>query len=185
MARASRRRSGLALGIAALGIAALELALGGWPAFAGDLGLGGPAAPESAATAISPAGLVGRLVLASALVVSLICLAVLVLRRYALPRGASGIAGPRLELIGQLHLGPRRTVYLVRIDGVEILLGTAGDGLCLLTELPGPRALAAEPPPARPAGRPFAAALGRLLGREREDLGEPTDEATETADVAA
>lgn len=92
-----------------------------------DLEVGGP----------SLIAIIGRFIFAIAIVASLIVLSVMALRRYGLPRGALGVAGPRLELRAQLHLGPRRTIYLVRVDGSEILLGTAGDGLRLLTELPG------------------------------------------------
>jgi flagellar biogenesis protein FliO len=119
----------------------------------GDPMLGQPASRTSTARVI------GRFVFAVLLVVSLILLCVMVLRRYGLPRGALGAAGPRLELRAQLHLGPRRTVYLVRVDGTEILLGTSGDGLRLLTELPGSWAVASAG-----AGLGTSAGAGTGLG---------------------
>jgi flagellar biogenesis protein FliO len=106
-------------------------------------GFGGSSFLGSREGGTSMAAVIGRFIFAVLLVVSLILLCVMVLRRYGLPRGAMGVAGPRLELRAQLHLGPRRTVYLVRVDGSEILLGTSGDGIRLLTELPGAWAVAA------------------------------------------
>ncbi len=87
----------------------------------------------------SPWWVLGRVLLALVLVGSLVILLLVLLRRYGIGSGPSGVGAPRLQLLASLSLAPRRTVYLVRVDGVELLVGTAGDGLRLLTELPGVR----------------------------------------------
>jgi flagellar biogenesis protein FliO len=103
----------------------------------------------------SPVWMAGRVLFAVLLVIGLVVLLLLFLRRYGIMNGASGIGAGRLQLLANLPLGPRRTVYLVRVDGIELLVASAGDGLRLLTELPSPRDTALAV-----AGSPLPAASG-------------------------
>jgi flagellar biogenesis protein FliO len=104
--------------------------------------------PAAAETGTTPLWMAGRVILAVTLVAGLAVALLVCLKRFGVTRGASGIGAARLEMLASLALGPRRTVYLVRADGVELLLGTTGEGLGLLTELPGARDAQIAPPPA-------------------------------------
>lgn len=74
-----------------------------------------------------------KVVLYSGLVLLFIYLLGLYLRRIPvlLPKGR------RMEVLEKIPLGSRQMLYLIRIDGEDLLLGTSEKGMSLLKEFPG------------------------------------------------
>ena len=98
--------------------------------------------------------------LESFLVLLLVCglaFAVLLVARRAGVARAFGAA----ELVGQLPLEPRRSLYLVKIGGRVLVVGASEAGLSKLGELEATDVPKADGPVS------FADALARALGRAR------------------
>lgn len=93
-----------------------------------------------------------KMVLWLAVVVALLLVAAKVLPRWVRRApGGPGASGD-IEVVGSVALEPRRRIYLVRIAGKRVLIGSSESGLCRLAG-DGPL----DPSPT-PAGSPNAAA---------------------------
>jgi flagellar protein FliO/FliZ len=73
-----------------------------------------------------------------------------------------GVGRPRgpIELVGQLPLEARRSIYLVRVGAQVIVVGVGEAGFAKLGEMP-----VSELPEPEPATRPFSEVLARALRR--------------------
>lgn len=82
--------------------------------------------------------------------------------------------GRRMRVVERIALDQRRALYLVEVDGHEVLLA-AGDGAVVAVDLPGAKAKEPEPPatPASPAAR-FSTDLGKT-GRAPPQTGVAAD----------
>ncbi len=85
-------------------------------------------------------------------------------RRFGLGRAQ----GP-IQLVGQLPLDARRSIYLVRIGEQVLVVGVGEGGMTKLGEMP-----AADLPAAPPVGTPFASVLSRVLSKPKKDGDRPS-----------
>ncbi|MDI3316506.1 MAG: flagellar biosynthetic protein FliO [Bacillota bacterium] len=83
-------------------------------------------------------------------------------------RYATGAGGP-MRVVGQLALGPRRGVTLVRLGDELLLLGVTDHQVTLLERVSDPRLLERLDPPGKggPEGARFRDFLAERLGRRR------------------
>lgn len=103
------------------------------------------------------------------LVVVLLCGVMLLAKRF-LPKSMGMFRSAAMEMVGRSYLGPKRCVYLVKVGGRMLVVGSAENGLSCLSEITAPdevehlAALArSDGGGARSAGRGFAAALGQRI----------------------
>jgi len=90
----------------------------------------------------------GLLVVETVAILSLIAAAAWLFVRFVAPR-LRGVRGkqPRMRLLERLPLEPRRSLYIVEVDGAPHLFGVADGSVRLLKELgPGERPTADEEP---------------------------------------
>jgi len=65
----------------------------------------------------------------SALVLALIALGAFAFKRFVAPRLVAGRKGARMRIVERLSLEPRRSLYLVDLDGREIVVGFSERGI--------------------------------------------------------
>jgi len=94
------------------------------------------------AVTATAAGAVGLQLLKALAVLAAILLAAWAFRRFAAPRLGLRPAAGRMRVVERLPLEPRRSLYLVEVDGVAHLIGVSEGSVRLLE--PG-----ADRPPAR------------------------------------
>ncbi|MBX5465630.1 MAG: flagellar biosynthetic protein FliO [Clostridia bacterium] len=83
-------------------------------------------------------------------------------------RLGAGAGGP-LRIVGQLPLGPRRGLALVRMGDELLLLGVTDRQVTLLERVDEPERVARLDPPGGGGGQRFAELLGRRLAGKREE----------------
>jgi flagellar biosynthetic protein FliO len=81
----------------------------------------------------------GPLVVKSALVLALIAAGAWAASRFLAPRVAARRKGARMRVVERLPLEPRRGLYLVEVDGRELVVGVTERGVAF-HELEAPRA---------------------------------------------
>ena len=64
--------------------------------------------------------------------------------RFVAPRLGMGTRGSRMKILERLPLEPRRSLYLVEVDGKSILVGVSEGSIRLLTEVHQPVADAVD-----------------------------------------
>lgn len=148
----------------------------------------GPVAPRSMLSTLARTGFwLG-------LVVVLLCGLVLMAKR-VLPRSMGMFRSPAMELLGRSYLDPKRCVYLLKVGGRLLVVGSAENGLTCLSEIADAdevehlTTLTRNGQQAAGGGkRGFAAALGsrlsRLAGMVRRG-GEQVEAGAEDLDLAA
>ena len=122
---------------------------------------------------------VWRTFVALLVVLALICLSVFVLKR--LIGGAPVFLDQRLgRVIGRIHLSPKAVLYLVKIGGNVLVVGTTPSAISLVAEVTDPEIVSqmegtrrAEPGSVRV---PFAPRVGRLFSRFGEEAQPTVDE---------
>jgi flagellar protein FliO/FliZ len=85
-------------------------------------------------------GTVGLQLLKAVAVLAAILVAVWAFRRFAAPRLGLGPRAGRMRIVERLPLEPRRSLYLVEVDGVAHLIGVSEGSVRLLDrpERPAP-----------------------------------------------
>lgn len=120
-----------------------------------------------------------KMFVALLIVLALICVSVFVLKRVM--GGAPVFLDQRLgRVIGRIHLSPKAVLYLVKIGGKILVVGTTPTAINLVAEVTDPEIVSqmegtrrAEPGPVRP---PFAGRVGRLFSRSGEEAQPTADE---------
>ncbi len=147
-----------------------------------------PAAPRSTLSSLARTGFwLG-------LVVVLLCGLMLMAKRFA-PRSMSMFRSPAMDLMGRSYLDPKRCVYLLKVGGRMLVVGSAENGLSCLSEITDAdevehlATLTRNGQEAAGSGRRgFAAALGsrlsKLAGLVRRG-GEQVEAQAEDLDLAA
>ena len=101
---------------------------------------------------------------------------------YGARRLGIGRAQGPIQLVGQLPLDARRSIYLVKVGEQVLVVGVAEGGMTKLGEVPS----ASLPAAAIPAGAPFATVLARVLSRARDPMaGTANPEAAPNEDPGA
>lgn len=101
----------------------------------------------------------GRYLLETTLLLVVMCALAVIVLWIARRAGVGSARGP-IQLVGQLPLEARRSVYLIRIAGKVLVIGVAEGGMVKLGELSDAE-LPAQTPPSPPR---FAEVLARVLG---------------------
>lgn len=96
-----------------------------------------------AAQGISPSQLWMQLVLTLLILAVFAALAYLAVR-FLKPRMAADNHGSRMQLVSTLSLGPKKNIYLVRVDNRELVLGVSDNQMMLLSETRIPEDSSAE-----------------------------------------
>jgi flagellar biosynthetic protein FliO len=104
---------------------------------ADQAGLNDQAAPNVAykGREFSVAGSIVKMVAALALVVAAIYGGVYLLRKIMGPKYSRNGQSDILEVVETAHIGPRKSVSLVRVGGKSVLIGTTDSHIAVLTEL--------------------------------------------------
>jgi len=91
---------------------------------------GEPGAPEMGSASLKALGALG-------LVLALILLLAWLARRYLrfLPQGSG--RGDSIQIVSARSLGPKRSVYLLEVEGRRLLVGSAEAGVSLLKDFAG------------------------------------------------
>ena len=86
------------------------------------------------------------------LLVGLLVLGLYLLKRLGPKAGLTSLSRGELKLEGQLPLGPKRSVAVVRFLNKRMVLGVTEAHITLLTELDDSHAASDTPPPAKSKG---------------------------------
>ena len=98
-------------------------------------------------------------------------------------RKSLGRAERVIEVVATHHLGPKKSIHMVKVAGRTLVLGVADDSINLITELPGdavPRAAASSTDEAG-GGEDFLSALGEQIAQESGRPATPTTGAGATS----
>lgn len=147
-------------GVAPTALASAQDPLLHEPAAAQDSLLDEPSPPGGAAVVEGMGDLLGSFARTTLMLLVVLALVYLTLHKGVGKLVQRNQSGKRMKVVERVGLDPRRALYIIDVDGREMLIGTGEGGMVHLAEL--------GVPTSAPSPRPFSQALTDVSARDAE-----------------